>query len=102
MNKLDRLEPYKLFRTNEIRENGSYTDINSLVNQSVADYEAGYTQAVTDQSDTLTQYKEALRELVKSIDDYTYYRSTSSIEEEQSDIRLSGALSKAKQLLTNK
>ncbi len=33
----------------------------------IADYTAGYNQAVTDQSDTLTQYKEALRELVNNI-----------------------------------
>lgn len=64
-------------------------------------------------SDTLMEYtdslsienaklREALRELVKSIDDYTYYSDTSTIEEEQSDINLSDALYKANQLLTDK
>lgn len=88
MNKLDGLESYKLFRTNEIRENGSYTDINSLVNQSVVDYEAGYT----DQQNTLTQYKEALRELVEDIENNLLTREREFIET---------GLAKAKQLLNN-
>lgn len=65
-------------------------------------YISGYTQSVTDLSTENAQLREALRELVNSIDDYTYYSETSTIEEEQSDINLSDALYKAKQLLTDK
>ncbi|MBD8389644.1 hypothetical protein [Dysgonomonas sp. BGC7] len=40
-------------------------EIETLKRYTADDYTTGYTQAITDQSDTLSQYKEVLRELVE-------------------------------------
>lgn len=56
-------------------------------------YVYGYTQAVSDQQDTLTQYKEALRELVKIAE----YLANESSRIDKSFY----ALNQAKQLLNN-
>lgn len=79
-----------------IAESGS---INGSLMLSIEKLMDNYTESLSTEN---AQLREALRELVKSIDDYTYYSDTSTIEEEQSDINLSDALYKAKQLLTDK
>lgn len=79
-----------------IAESGS---INGSLMLSIEKLMDNYTESLSTEN---AQLMEALRELVKSIDDYTYYSDTSTIEEEQSDINLSDALYKAKQLLTDK
>lgn len=79
-----------------IAESGS---INGSLMLSIEKLMDNYTESLSTEN---AQLREALRELVNSIDDYTYYSDTSTIEEEQSDINLSDALYKAKQLLTDK
>lgn len=79
-----------------IAESGS---INGSLMLSIEKLMDNYTESLSTEN---AQLREALREMVKSIDDYTYYSDTSTIEEEQSDINLSDALYKAKQLLTDK
>ena len=65
-----------------------------FVKEKYFSFVAGYTQAVTDQSDTLTQYKEALREIIPLAE-----RGMDDIRTLVSEREL---ITKAKQLLTDK
>lgn len=62
-------------------------------------YTAGYTQAITDQQDTLTQYKEALRKLVELADMIKITDTTNDSFE--FTCKLSKAITDAENLLNN-
>lgn len=93
-------EAYRMFRYEEIRSTGTYTDINSLVNQSVVDYEAGYTKAVTDLSTENAQLRGALTHLVNLCDANSYDEVI--LYQMEYNIDLDTVLNQAKQLLTDK
>ncbi|MFT3994436.1 MAG: hypothetical protein QM660_09020 [Dysgonomonas sp.] len=73
--------------------------INSNVPPNIRAYEKDYTQAVTDQYDTLTQYKEALREIDKLFNSDCSGMRRGEFEDLMNSRQT--ALDKAKQLLNN-
>ena len=77
----------------------------TIYKERIKNFITGYTQAATDQSDTLTQYKEALREIVKECEDWVIPGADRSNNCESNHYvetdDLKSLIAKAKQLLNN-